>query len=271
MKFFYEERQQALESHYGEQLSDVPHLHNHLELVYMIEGEAIAYADGQACPLHSGELFLSFPNQVHYYQHLQKDRLILSIFSPTVFPEFSSLFSHSLPASPVLKEAGRIPRLVELLKLAVAINEAEGLYGDFERRGVYLAMLSLLFQNMTFLPAPATNNDVVRDVLLYCGNHYTGDLQLETVAAALHVNKYYISHLFTQKLQMKLNEYVGMLRVSASLPLLDSGKQSITDIAYSVGFNSTRSFNRLFLKYTGTTPRAYRAMKPENRRMTMSF
>ena len=57
---------------------------------------------------------------------------------------------------------------------------------------------------------------------------------------------------------MSFSEYIGTLRISDACRLLTSEDMSITEVAFNAGFNSTRSFNRLFLKYIGMTPRQYK-------------
>lgn len=261
MQFLYEDRKQRVTADYGYRLSDIAHLHNHLEIVYMMEGHATAFLENQEYPLNAGDLFIAFPNQIHKYIHKQDDLYILLIFSPELCPEFQALFTRSVPVSPVCRAAGNNPRLTRLLQEIIEVNDPEQPYFSAEIKGYFLAMLSELFRQMSFEPVSALDNNAVRDVLNYCTKNYAGNLQLDAVAQALHINKYYISHLFTQKLHVRFNEYVGMLRVSAAQQLLDAGNESITDIAYSVGFNSTRSFNRLFLKYMNVTPREYRAQR----------
>ena len=87
--------------------------------------------------------------------------------------------------------------------------------------------------------------------------HFSERLRLEDVAEVLHINKYYISHLFRQKLSMGFGDYVRTLRVGQACRLLERQSMSITDVAYGVGFSSPRTFNRAFAKYTGMTPREY--------------
>lgn len=267
MQFQYENRvpgQITANHNYGRRLSDGAHLHNHIELVYMIEGKALAFAENQEYLLQSGEIFIAFPNQIHKYVHTQNDEFILLIFPPELCPEFQELFTRSVPTSPICHGVQEHSRLAQLLRELPRINDPELPFYSTEIKGCFLAMLSELFRRMSFEAVSTPDNDTVRDVLNYCAQNYAGNLQLDAVSQALHINKYYISHLFTQKLHVRFNEYVGMLRISAAQQLLDAGNDSITDIAYSVGFNSTRSFNRLFLKYMNTTPREYRAHRYGN-------
>ena len=74
----------------------------------------------------------------------------------------------------------------------------------------------------------------------------------------LHLNKYYISHLFSQTLGIRFNDYLHYLRISEACKLLRNTDYSITEIGDAVGYNTPRTFNRAFLKQTGTTPTEYR-------------
>ena len=49
------------------QLTTLPHLHDEIELVYVLKGSTVAYADQSVCEIGEGELYISFPNQIHYY------------------------------------------------------------------------------------------------------------------------------------------------------------------------------------------------------------
>ena len=45
-------------------LSTIPHIHSHLELIYMEEGSSVATVDNKDFLIEKGDLFLSFPNQI---------------------------------------------------------------------------------------------------------------------------------------------------------------------------------------------------------------
>lgn len=56
----------------------------------------------------------------------------------------------------------------------------------------------------------------------------------------------------------KLGDYINELRVRDAKQLLEAGEMPISEIAFEVGFESLRSFNRVFYKQTGMTPTDYR-------------
>lgn len=264
MLFFYENRGQELATWFSDTLFEGAHLHRHVELIYMMEGSATAYVGDRAVNLSEGDLFVSLPYQVHDYRTRDTKRVAVVLFPPELCPEFHNALFHSVLSETVLKNAVVHPRLMRLLYALVESNEPTREHYLTEVRGLALALLSELFRLLPAQPQNTPNTNILQNILTYCSQNYAGDLRLDTLSQALHVNKYYISHLFTQKLHMNFNEYVGMLRVSAALPRLESGNESITDVAYSVGFNSHRSFNRLFLKHMNCSPRAYRQAALQN-------
>ena len=58
---------------------------------------------------------------------------------------------------------------------------------------------------------------------------------------------------------MKFNDYINSLRVSAASRYLSGTDKSITEISELVGFGTSRTFNRAFLKQFGKSPSEYRA------------
>ena len=74
---------------------------------------------------------------------------------------------------------------------------------------------------------------------------------------------------FNKEIGISLPEYLNTLRIRDAIMLLKEGTMSITDIAFAVGFNTLRSFNRRFLEHTGKTPKQvkneYISIEPETR------
>lgn len=258
MKFFYENKDWSIRAHYGTSLAFGAHLHNHIELVYMLEGRTKLMVDSKTYIVCAGDAFIIFPNQIHQYQKIDIERYFLSIFPADLCPEFQSIFKNKVPVSPIIEKASNNEKILSLVDSIIEVNKQEQPYYKTCIKGYFLILLSELFQMMQFENLKSPDANTIKAILNYCADNYTGDIKLDTVSKALHVSKYYISHLFSKKLHMGFSEYIGTLRISEACRLLKNEDMSITEVAYNVGFNSTRSFNRLFLKYTGMTPRQFK-------------
>jgi AraC-like DNA-binding protein len=183
---------------------------------------------------------------------------LLTIFPQELCPEFQAIFKFKVPACPVIENAAANSVILPAFQQILNISTQQSPYGPAILKGYFLIMLGELFQMITFQDAKAADSSTLKNLINFCLENYHKDMSLDLIAEALHVSKYYLSHLFATKLNMRLNDYIAMLRVSEACKLLANADQGITDIAYQVGFNSPRSFNRAFLKQVGLTPRAYR-------------
>ena len=67
MSATYEQKKVLLDYFRSTILSPLPHLHKELELIYIRNGACRAIVNDRTYELKSGDLFLTFPYQVHYY------------------------------------------------------------------------------------------------------------------------------------------------------------------------------------------------------------
>ena len=82
MDIIYENKTRLIEVSFSEGLAPFAHLHKELEIIYVREGKAVAYADKNSYLLNAGDMFIAFPNQVHYYRTVTKGEFMVLIFSP---------------------------------------------------------------------------------------------------------------------------------------------------------------------------------------------
>ncbi len=261
MPTFYENKRIPIAAYEGVRLVDTPHLHDHLEVVFLRQGATGAACETFQGEMEPGDIFISFPNQVHYYPKIGDETAIHSIiiFSPMVCSEFKDMFRRMVPLSPIVRGRDLDPDISELISKIVEENHKETPYAEATTRGYLIAFLGKLFRSMEFREEKKTDGSLLNSILNYCGRHYTEPLSLEILSKELNAGKYHISHIFSEKLKISFSDYINGLRINDAIRQLTSDpNSSITDICYECGFNSTRTFNRAFLKYTGTTPREYR-------------
>lgn len=98
----------------------------------------------------------------------------------------------------------------------------------------------------------------IGQVVGYINQNFTYDLSREGLAATLDVHPDNLGKLFKMATGKKMGDYINELRVKEAARMLTETEDSIIDIAFSVGFDSIRTFNRVFLKFMETTPAKYR-------------
>lgn len=100
---------------------------------------------------------------------------------------------------------------------------------------------------------------LVQKVITCIDTDITADLSLKTQAKLLNVNPSYLSTLFKKETGVTLTDYVNQKRVERAKQLLKAGNTQIQTVAQSCGVLDVNYFTKIFKKYTGVTPKEYRA------------
>ncbi len=262
MQVFYENKSEKFYCRDSREtsLQCAPHLHYHIEIAIIYDGKCEATVGNTgAMSANGGDIILVFPNQVHSFKTINPERHILLVTDPTLFPEFSHIFSDYLPASNVIRGAANDSELRALTKsISKAFSDSKLPYRDTVLRGYFLAFLGRLFALAKFTKTDSEDMHAIGFVVNYCMANYQKNLSLDLLEHELHINKFYISHIINQKLHMGFNDYINSIRTTTACRYLDEGKLPIVEISELVGFNSVRTFNRAFAKHIGMTPREYK-------------
>lgn len=84
-------------------------------------------------------------------------------------------------------------------------------------------------------------------------------ISLKGVSEAVQMNPTYLSREFATHFDnLTFGEYIRKLRIEKAIQLLDNPAHSLLDIAYLTGFSDQSHFTRVFKKFVGKSPAAYR-------------
>jgi len=123
------------------------------------------------------------------------------------------------------------------------------------------AMVSLLFEQLLLsidrLSVRAFDNSPVMQAVIYlCNNYDMQDLSVNTICDMFSVSSKMLSNKLVQLTGLSTNRFINHLRVRCAIRMLKCGR-SITDVAFSVGYNDSNYFSTKFKTVTGFSPRAY--------------
>ncbi|HOS38489.1 MAG TPA: AAA family ATPase [Spirochaetota bacterium] len=102
------------------------------------------------------------------------------------------------------------------------------------------------------------SEEILKRALDYLADNYLSDISREGLAAHLQVHPDHLGKVFKKGTGKKISEHVNELRIRDAARRLVESDETIIDIAFAVGFESLRTFNRAFQKVMGTTPTEYR-------------
>ncbi len=104
----------------------------------------------------------------------------------------------------------------------------------------------------------AKSTEQIKSVLNYIRKNFTSPLTLSELAAVLNMSPEHFCRLFRSIIGKSPVDYVNYYRIECACEFLCTSCKSITEIAYSCGFNDLSYFNRMFKKYKKITPGCYR-------------
>lgn len=234
-----------------------PHLHQAVEFVYVTKG-TLAFGVGQELfPMEEGDFAVAFPNMIHHYQVFAKEpcevQYILAALS--LCGVFADDLQKYYPKAPV------IPRqhISKELRNAIAYL-TKSVEEDFVAAQAYLQiLLAKSFPLFTLAEREGEEKaDLVYQAVTYMAAHFQENITLSQMASALGVSKYMLSRVFSGTFHCNFNKYLNETRLDYACALLEYTGQSITDVCMTSGFESQRTFNRVFRQEYHMTPREFR-------------
>ncbi|SDE40236.1 Helix-turn-helix domain-containing protein [Paenibacillus sp. UNCCL117] len=142
------------------------------------------------------------------------------------------------------------------------IGELGSLQSFYSSRQYRMFFSQLLAAACEEIAGKQKNGDPIIDfVTEYVQAHYQKDITLDIVAEKLHITGGYLSTYFKEKTGEYFVDYINNVRIDkAKRMLLEQPGKKIQDIAQESGYQNINSFNRMFKKMSGMSPRDFRRL-----------
>ena len=237
------------------------HLHEELEIVYVFRGTQKITIGDNLYEVHEGNAIIILPEEIHEYvrdkslgkNNKDADSLVIicntKIFNG-LFPDFYKYKTH-MP-------------LISSEELSIEAKEAfNNIYHNRnEHSAVYgwiCVALHYILKSVNIVKIDGIKSDgTISRILNYISDNFTENITLETLADSMHLSKYYVSHIFGEKLGVNFRTYLGMLRAEYAAKLIRTTNNTMTEISNIAGFDTQRTFNRVFGRIYGMTPTEYK-------------
>lgn len=239
------------------------HFHEHIEILYMVAGTATAVVNQKEYTLTDGDFLIVFPFQSHSLYNAEDVDSYFVQFPQRLVPEFNSIFDQTVPLCPLIKNDTQETQFAYHI-FEMMIHDYKKIFYIYEEIDTILfksylhILLDKLLKSVSLQNIDLSNQHSIKSILDYCSKNYMRPLHLQDVADNLHLSRKYVSNIFSSKLHIHFLEYIGTLRVYAACAMLRDSGRSVTDIAFSAGFSSIRTFHRHFEKVIGLSPNEYR-------------
>ncbi len=238
------------------------HLHRAMEFVYVTRGSLELGMGRELYHMEEGDLGIVFPDMIHHYQAFSKERgrAFYVIANPGVCGVFGEELLKYAPENPVLPKEKVPGEAVNAMMCLKWTGEPDPVAGQ-----AYVQIL--LAKCIPLLGLTERNRqgsgDLVEQSVAYVSAHFREPVTLEGMALELGVSRYVLSRVFSGVFHTNFNRYVNEIRLSYACDLLECTERSITEIYMDAGFESQRTFNRVFREAYRVTPREYRMRQRE--------
>lgn len=251
-----------------------PHWHEELEIAYVIEGSLQVGLDNEVYTLNQGDILIIGTGVVHYYlsQHGWRQLFIIQA-GLSLFENLAQNVRDRRFINPLLQNCRKkedfCPEAYKNLKeyIRVLIDEYSA-----KREGYRLVQKARLYDILALiireLPmekySDAEKNkrlaklERLDNVFNFVEENYHRDITLEDASRAVNFSAYHFTRFFKDAAGMTFGQYLSRFRVSKAEWYLTNTQDSITQIAFKAGFNSIKTFNRIFKELKGCPPSNYR-------------
>lgn len=107
----------------------------------------------------------------------------------------------------------------------------------------------------------STREELYRRLLVakdYIEANFDKKTEIETIARIANISTFHFFRTFKQVFNISPHQYILSLRLKKAAQLLKKRQNSITDIAYQVGFADIHAFSKAFKKNYSTSPSYFR-------------
>ncbi|GIP35877.1 AraC family transcriptional regulator [Paenibacillus sp. J2TS4] len=99
---------------------------------------------------------------------------------------------------------------------------------------------------------------IIHFVMEWLSTKYSEEISLDLLADKLNLSSAYLSVYIKEHTGVNFIDHMNGIRMQKAKELLSHTTLTVTEISQQVGYRNVTSFNRMFKKWTGTSPTEYR-------------
>lgn len=237
------------------------------EITYVISGRATVYSGDSVFELSAG--------QAHFIRKGQRHKIVASETQNFHYCCIGFLLDPSdqavkpfLDATKgldefVVEDEGNLKTLFSLLMNEMYTRNEESL---IMIHLYFCQMLILLYriltgrskETLTRVNKSSSNHAVYR-TLKYIDREYIRISTVKEIAEALSYSEYYLSHVFREKMDTTIKDYLTKKKILTATELLKASTMTVTEIAEHLRFSSLHAFDLAFRRYMNISASRFRA------------
>ncbi|UBM59527.1 AraC family transcriptional regulator [Marinilongibacter aquaticus] len=248
------------------------HKNTFFEMVFVLEGTGAQLINKHKLPYASDKLFLIFPEDSHTFEVDTPSKFFFIRFNDSylktqerVWVKKLEYIFHNHNHSPgcILKTVCDKPLVRALVEALIRehINRQPQQEEVIEQ--LMNTIITIAARNITLLPPSALEHNKSTQALplLNYIHHYIYEpkmLKVEAMAEHFNFSPTYIGEYFKAQTGESLQEYITAYKLKLIETRLRFTDMQINEIVHELGFSDASHLNRLFKKYKGMSPSAFK-------------
>ncbi len=240
--------------------------HNEVEINYLPSGSLTYLIHDRKVTVESGKIALFwglYPHRIIEFNDVTDYYVVTVPLRVFLKWKLSSKFINKLVKGNVIIDHNSSSLDQEIFKLwhdnLIQNKDLE----DIVRNEVHCRIRRLEKSELHSSPRPAakledSQYDSVERMALYISSNFDKRITVADVAKSEGIHPDYANSIFKKAFCHTLSEHIAMERIANAQTRLLFSSDTITAIAYEVGYESLSCFNRAFKNLTGVTPTTYR-------------
>ena len=232
-------------------LHNISHWHMEHELIACREGNAQIMLDDTMYNITQRQCIFCHSGRVHYISASPDSLLLVCLFNEKMYDSITSPFALE---NPVFEDRyGILPKLSEIRHEL----QNQPIFFECRTEAMIGEILVDVFRGEPLRKAQWQFSDVItryKQLLNHIDLEYE-HITYQNAVQFMNMSDAYFSRYFKRQAGMTFSQYLNVVRIEKAVQLLDSAPtMKITDVMLRCGFNTIRSFNRVFREVTGFTP-----------------
>ncbi|MCW3466605.1 AraC family transcriptional regulator [Chitinophaga nivalis] len=261
----------------------LPYAHNFFELIYIREGKGSITVNNNSHAYTKENIFLLTPTDKYHFDIEDPTQFLFIRFTDLSFSRFEDETAHlefcdwtkktqylfnnlqSKTGSLFRSEADAAFGNALLTAIVREYQQQEAGYQLVLRQSVTI-LLNILARNVSLgeparLQKKTPKNDIIQ-IVGYIQQHIHAPelLKIKVMAAHFHFSQNYLGAYFRERTGESIQDYVINYKLKLVETRLAHSNMRISEIAEELHFTDESYLSRLFKKYRGMTPGAYRKM-----------
>ena len=251
------------------------HRHEFFELAYVVSGEARHYLNGDERIISEGDYFIMDYDAMHSYvrKSEKKFEVINCLFvSDFIDRTLKSKHSFSEVVNNYMIKHNRA--VMNISPTNVIFHDEDGYIGTllknclreysnkesgyFEVIRSKLIEIIILTMRKNTNSLPVCNDKLCSAIIRYTDENFLQKDILKMLSGELFFSVSYLSRKFKENMGITFTDYLQKVRVEKSMSLLANTDRKIIDIAGLCGYSDMKTFNSVFKRLVGVTPKKFR-------------